>query len=594
MGQALQRIVPESDDMVNYDLDANFSPLSASVMRHRDGLANAAAVGGEGMGGMATRRESEFDDARSVYSMADDDQVVTTHAFLENPGLSKGFVNPSTKKELMRSVAQLADTFETFEFMLDTCVASVSTFGVGFSDDHRHQILKLTAPMDKLLKEEEYRRGLIVNSMLTLSQIIHMAAAQVMPALVAIQHVDAGETGRFKKQLAHRGRAGSFIGPRDSGASSVGDNDAFGGNRSSGTATVTIFQRDLNIKYRRGGAMPPATPLEYDTSNGASGFSPANSVSARRGDGAVGHEASHSGHAMVSIPGPSPSLSAESPNADPAAVAFFKRLSGSSIDAFKTKTKAKVIPNWNLRSSEEPEKAVEWLNGGNGYFHFVCSPLTACNNEDLTVIQNFVNITNFEDEMRDNNCPVVDVFDEEQKPLYQIIGVKAVYLLPGVDISSITRGLMATQEYNKACQPGDCKFFDCETPYTFRQTKCVVKFVYTITVQFLVGEVTDPAVLEQYVNIEGIRPSKIIFLERTKRNVSKTDSTAKVRSILFYYPVTDGVYVSHHTVVMSTSIPGLVAKVVNNFGSQGAAESGETADLTRRFLLKKFGDTRKN
>eukprot|EP00388_Colpodella_angusta_P021572 GDKJ01054738.1.p1 GENE.GDKJ01054738.1~~GDKJ01054738.1.p1 ORF type:complete len:282 (-),score=21.95 GDKJ01054738.1:157-1002(-) len=271
----------------------------------------------------------------------------------------------------------------------------------------------------------------------------------------------------------------------------------------------------------------------------------------------------------------------------------FKRLSGASIDAFKHKATAKVIPDWSLHTSQPMEKAIEHLNRGDAYFHFLCRPLTSCNQEDLTVFQSFVNVSNFEDELRDNNCPVVDVFDEEQKPMYQVIGVKAVYILPGVDYRNISKTIMSTQEYNKACQPGDCKFFEVDTPFTFRQTKGVVKYIYSITVQFLVGEINDAATLEQFTSIEGIRPSKVIFLERTKRNVSKTDSTAKVRSVLLYYPVEQGVFVSHHTVVLSTSIPGAVAKIVNNFGSQGAAESAETADLTRRFLLKHFGDTRK-
>ena len=176
---------------------------------------------------------------------------------------------------------------------------------------------------------------------------------------------------------------------------------------------------------------------------------------------------------------------------------------------------------------------------------------------------------------------------------YILICVKTMYILPGINVDDITPELVSSVEYQRACQPGNPKIWDdVSEPYTFRCTKPLVRFIFSLTFQMKVSMVTDPETLRFFQSFDGLVPSKIILIERTKRNKEAKDTTHKVKSVLMYHPVTDGILVSHITLVLNTSIPRVVATIVNNFSGRGAAEGALTVDLTRAYLLKKFGDAR--
>eukprot|EP00658_Telonema_sp_P-2_P029037 TRINITY_DN22145_c0_g1_i2.p1 TRINITY_DN22145_c0_g1~~TRINITY_DN22145_c0_g1_i2.p1 ORF type:complete len:365 (-),score=98.39 TRINITY_DN22145_c0_g1_i2:304-1398(-) len=274
---------------------------------------------------------------------------------------------------------------------------------------------------------------------------------------------------------------------------------------------------------------------------------------------------------------------------DPIITALFKGLTGRGIDVAKTKCDCSLTDAWMML--KEPGCS-ERLNSGNGYFKFMSRSLSECPKEDLDAILPFVNLSNFDDEVIENNVPHVDVYDPEQQALYIALVVKAMYILPGVRYTDLTEVMMTDLDYQKNCQPGDCKFFECDAVNTFRQNKTIIKFIYTVLIQMRAGMISDPEALKQFVSVEGIVPSRAIVLERTKRNIQKSDSTAKCKSVLLYYQLDGGVLLSHTTVVLNTNVPTVVAKVVNNFGGQGAKEAAETANLTRKYLVKRFGDSR--
>merc|ERR1712065_50003 len=198
----------------------------------------------------------------------------------------------------------------------------------------------------------------------------------------------------------------------------------------------------------------------------------------------------------------------------------------------------------------------------------------------------------FEDELRDNNCPPLDAYSAADMSKFTIIMVKTMFVIPGFDLKNMNRDVMASVEYRKGCQPGGPKFVDCDEPYTFRFTKPLIKLLFSIQVQLRVHEYTDPADLKHFSTIDGLVPEKAILLERTKRDKAKVDSTVKCKSVLLYYNVTGGTLVTNVTCVINTKIPGVVASLVNNFGSSGASETAETAMMTRAYLRQKFGDSR--
>lgn len=256
------------------------------------------------------------------------------------------------------------------------------------------------------------------------------------------------------------------------------------------------------------------------------------------------------------------------------------------------KTHAAMIENdtWDFLSVDGAAAA---LSEGRCMFRFLCNSLAELNPETQSIVDSFINLSSFADEVAENNAPKVNVHDSEDAAKYIGIHVKTMYMLPGITLKEITKDLIVSTDYQKACQPSENKVQDCEVDDTFRLTMSIIRFVFSLTIQFKVSEITDPAALQALAVCDGMVPAKAIMLERTKRHIAKVDATAKVRSLLLYYPVNDGVLVNNHTVVLNTSLPKVVSKIMNTFGSQGAAQSVQTAKFTREYLIKRFGDSRK-
>lgn len=259
------------------------------------------------------------------------------------------------------------------------------------------------------------------------------------------------------------------------------------------------------------------------------------------------------------------------------------------IDPHRTDSALIENSTWDFLSVSG---AAATLNEGRCIFRFMSGSLAEADPETQGIVDAIINLSSFADEVKENNVPKVSVYDSEDAAKYIGIHVKAMYMLPGIMLKDITKDLMVSTSYQSACQPSENKIQECELADTFRLTMTVIRFVFSLTVQFKVSEITDPAVLKSLAVCDGMVPAKALMLERTKRNIAKVDATAKVRSMLLYYPVNDGVLVNNHTVVLNTSLPKVVSKIMNNFGSQGAAQSVQTAKLTREYLIKRFGDSR--
>ncbi|KAG5504296.1 hypothetical protein JIQ42_06128 [Leishmania sp. Namibia] len=265
-------------------------------------------------------------------------------------------------------------------------------------------------------------------------------------------------------------------------------------------------------------------------------------------------------------------------------------LTCSDIDPHSVDTAVVENETWDFLSVNGAAAA---LNEGRCIFRFMCGSLAEADPETRSIVDAVINLSSFADEVTENNVPKVNVYDNQDAAKYIGIHVKAMYMLPGITLKDVTKNLVVSTEYQRSCQPSENKIQDCEVADTFRLTMTVIRFVFSLTIQFKVSEITDQAVLKSLAVCDGMVPAKAIMLERTKRKIAKTDATAKVRSMLLYYPVNDGVLVNNHTVVLNTSLPKVVSKIMNSFGSQGASQAVQTAKLTRQYLLKRFGDSRK-
>jgi hypothetical protein len=238
--------------------------------------------------------------------------------------------------------------------------------------------------------------------------------------------------------------------------------------------------------------------------------------------------------------------------------------------------------------------AIEWLSGGNGLFSFACRPGDKLHPDAKESVAAMINLSSFSDELKENNAPAVHMDSAEVEKLKFIV-VKATYALPGVDYRKLTPELLSSNEYHEHCQPGKPKI---ETkmalpPNTFRLTKTIISWVLSVVIQLKVSRITDKATLRQLSCIDGLVPSYAILMERTKRDVSKHDSTLKVKSLLLYHRVAPAsCIVTNFSVVVNSSLPSAAATIVNTFGSKGAEEVRETMVNTRKYLVDTFGDAR--
>jgi hypothetical protein len=229
------------------------------------------------------------------------------------------------------------------------------------------------------------------------------------------------------------------------------------------------------------------------------------------------------------------------------------------------------------------------LQKGNAYFFFACKIGTLLDEDERFVINQIINLTSFKNEVVENNVPIFDAFDDEDAAKYTVILTKATYLLPGITIAQLTPQLICTTEYQKNCQPENSTI-ESNVPddTTIRFSKTVIKFIYNMTVQLKMSKI-DAGRHASLSQLDRIKVEQGLLLERTKRQVTKVDGTAKAKSVLLYTPVDGGVLVTNITVAINTSIPTIVAGILNNFGATGAREVSETAERTRKYIAKKFG-----
>ncbi|KAG8343095.1 hypothetical protein TRVL_06069 [Trypanosoma vivax] len=264
-------------------------------------------------------------------------------------------------------------------------------------------------------------------------------------------------------------------------------------------------------------------------------------------------------------------------------------LTGRAINPKKNANPVVVNETWDFLSLPT---ASEVLNGGGVFFKFVSCPATKLDDDTLKLIDSLINLSSFKNEVVENNVPWINIFSAEEQRGLIVIAVKTMHIIPGIRLSDITPELICSLDYQQNCQPGQNKFEKIDVPYTFRQVKTVIKYVYNVTIQLKVSEITDLSVLQGLKDVDGMVPAKTFMLERTKRNIENTDSTVKVRSFLFYYPVNEGVLVSNQTIVLNNSLPRLLTSILQSFSSQGASEAGQMAKQTRQYLIQKFGDCR--
>jgi len=252
-----------------------------------------------------------------------------------------------------------------------------------------------------------------------------------------------------------------------------------------------------------------------------------------------------------------------------------------SAKKFVESQKAHVV-DWDFWGDKY---SVYRLNRGDVIFSFKTSVGDQLGKAEKHIVNKVVNLSSFDDEVKLNNVPHLDVYDDKEASQYTIIITKLSYLLPDVPLDVLTPMAMSNSDYHRRCQPGSPTIWDDVTgEHTFRMTKKVIPYVFNITLQLKASEITNKDELKSVHELDPRKTypvDKALLMERTKRNTSVIDATRKAKSLLLYTKVEGGLLVQHYTVVCNSSIPALAVPVLNNFSSFGASEGLDTAKLTR-------------
>lgn len=221
------------------------------------------------------------------------------------------------------------------------------------------------------------------------------------------------------------------------------------------------------------------------------------------------------------------------------------------------------------------------IEKGGVLFSFSCSKLL--DPYDMELVMNTINLSSYTDETTENYVPHIR---KEGLLDFTIVIAKSAYMLPGADLAFVCDpAFVSSVAYQKACEPSSNYIWDDGTePNTFRLTKPVIAYLFSVTIQFRVSRLS-PEDLERFSSFLGLRVDGGLLMERTKRSKPpKDDRTRKAKSVLLYTQVPGGLYVTHLTVILQSSIPTIVAKFIHRFGAWGLTEALETAGKTRRYL----------
>lgn len=241
-----------------------------------------------------------------------------------------------------------------------------------------------------------------------------------------------------------------------------------------------------------------------------------------------------------------------------------------------------LIDRHSLYFSDPSHREV--IQRGGVLFSFSCSKVLD-DPYDVELILNTVNLSCFADESTENYVPHITRQDLLGSKYTKVVA-KACYLLPGADLQFVCDpAFVASSTYQQACQSVSTYVADhVNEVNTFRMTRTIIPLIYYITFQFRVSAL-QRSDLDRFAAFLNVPVDGGLLLERTKRSKPpKQDRTRKAKSVLLYTTVPGGLYVTHLTVVLQSSIPGIVAGIVHRFGGWGLTEVGETIGYTRQYL----------
>eukprot|EP01062_Namystynia_karyoxenos_P022275 TRINITY_DN18531_c0_g1_i1.p1 TRINITY_DN18531_c0_g1~~TRINITY_DN18531_c0_g1_i1.p1 ORF type:complete len:516 (+),score=134.95 TRINITY_DN18531_c0_g1_i1:133-1548(+) len=250
-----------------------------------------------------------------------------------------------------------------------------------------------------------------------------------------------------------------------------------------------------------------------------------------------------------------------------------------------------AVHRWELDA-----EALRALASGMAVFCFSCKVGDRLSATERAMFRAGLNISGFQDELKENNVPFINVDDPAEQRASTFFMVRGVYIFPGVGVNDIDLALLNNVQYHRECQPSSRTlptriWEDCRSrgdKNTFRITKTIIPLVLKITVQFFCSEVPQELLPGLSVLASGFRVDRALLMERTKRAGAQApqDATKKVKSLLLFHalPNSAGVLVVNPTLIANSMVPRVIAAALDRVGALGASEVAETATRTLRYM----------
>lgn len=273
-----------------------------------------------------------------------------------------------------------------------------------------------------------------------------------------------------------------------------------------------------------------------------------------------------------------------------------------------------VPSSWDLLKSI-PD-AVEKLNSGGVLFRYQVKRYKELTLSERIEMATFINLSQYADEDAENDQPILDFVNntftnpEEDLTEMLVICARLVLIVPNVTSKDLNVDVITSNDYQKLLAASDEVMEKTDRPRTFRKTKTVVKFIFSFRVQMSGSERADEDELAKHVHHHDATPTRLIILERTRKNPGR-DSTLKSKACTLYYdippegwicsagpedsrnkrllqaPSGGGVLQSHTSIIIKSSVPSALMAVMDRIGASVGNDCLRATPQERVFLTKR-------
>lgn len=214
-------------------------------------------------------------------------------------------------------------------------------------------------------------------------------------------------------------------------------------------------------------------------------------------------------------------------------------------------------------------------------------------------IKALINMSDFEDETKENGVPHIDCDDPSDMAKYTFIMSKNAKLTPIKDVDLVNIGIMTDPEYHEYLNMHKAertKIYrigeDGWIPRNGRTIRSTQKLFagLTTTVQIQISELDVNEINQNPHLSDGVKWTKAFLTERTKQDINQTDSTAKIKALALVKQTEHGVLLLVTSITANTLVP---AWAVNAAKGKAIAKLVDTAKGSREYYLTKFPDGRK-